>query len=235
MENGKSGPGRQRDALQRAASRVLLAAVKKAAAAIPEDVGLLFFGSDSFPESSLDTLQICQFLSESGPRIRLVVSDAQNDRARCTELKLLFFPALIIQGKNRGSMRFLGTPSGYGLRMLVDALSTASTGDSGLRSAIRGKLGAVTRPVELKVFISAESEYCLRSALFALRLAVESRQVSTEVINQLDFPVMSQRYRIGITPRTFVNERTQINGALGEDECVEKILGALVPQSEMHR
>lgn len=235
MEQEKKGPGRERDAIRRAASPLLLAAVKKAAAAIPSEVELAFFGSDDFPSASLDTLQIIQVLADSGPKIRLGVHDAQNEKALCAELKLLFFPALIIQGRNRGSMRFLGTPSGYGLQILVEALAAASTGEAGLTPAICEKLGAIRSPVELKLFISPESEYCRRSANFAFCLAVESSRIRTELINHIDFPLMSRRYKIGNTPRMFVNEKLEINGARGGDEYIERILGAMVPQAEMHR
>ena len=72
-------------------------------------------------------------------------------------------------------------------------------------------------------------------ALLGMGLAVASELVRTDVINHLDFPVMSKRYKIGAVPRTLVNGRTEINGARGGVDLVERVLGALVAQPEMHR
>ncbi len=235
MTAGKDGQRKERSALQRAGSPVLLRIVKDAVAALPAEVELLFFGSDDFPATSLDALQLCQFLAESGPRIRLKVHDAQNDKALCEKLNVLFFPALIIQGKNRGRMRFLGTPAGYGLRVIVESLAAAATGEAGLSPAVLDRLSAVKKPVELKMFIRPDSEPCRRAALLAMRLAVACALVRTDVINHLDFPVMSKRYKVGAVPRTVVNDRAEIDGARAGEDFVERVLGALVAQSEMYR
>ena len=235
MDAAKTAKGRVRSALQRAGSPVLLRIVKDGAAALSADVDLLFLGSDDFPATSLDTLQLCQYLAESGPRIRLSVHDAQNDKALCERLGVLFFPALIIQGKNRGRLRFLGTPFGYCLRALVESLSAASTGEPGLHERVLSRLSAVKKPVELKIFVRPDSEPSRRAAMLGMRLAVACDLFRTEVINHLDFPVMSKRYKVGAVPRTVVNGRAEIIGARGGEDFLERVLGALTAQTEMYR
>lgn len=235
MATDKGGKKPYRDAVQRACSPVLLKTVKSAAAGLPAEVDLLFFGSDDFPSASLDTLQLCQMLSESGPKIRLSVHDSKNDKARCEELGVLFFPALVIQGQNRGRMRFLGTPSGYILEALVESLAVAATGKAELSSGVLARLSSVKRPVGLKIFVRPESEFCRRTALFGMRLAAGNEMFSAEVINHLDFPVMSKKYKIGAVPRTIVNEKAEINGARDGDDFIERMLGALVAQAEPYR
>jgi hypothetical protein len=213
----------------------MLKLVKDAAASLPADVELFFFGSDDFPATSLDTLQLCQFLAESGPRIRLSVHDAQNDKALCEKFGVLFYPSLIIRGKNRGRLRFLGTPTGHCLRALVESLGAASTGESGLAERVLSRLSAVKSQVELKIFVRPDSEPCRRAAILGMRLAVACDLFRTEVINHLDFPVMSKRYKVGAVPRTVVNGGTEIIGARGGEDFVERVLGALVAQPEMYR
>lgn len=235
MDAEKGAKGSERTALQRAGSPVLLRIVKDAAASLPAEVELLFFGSDDFPATSLDTLQLCQFLAESGPRIRLSVHDSRNDKALCERLGVLFFPALVIRGKNRGRLRFLGTPSGHCLRALVETLAAASTGESGLGERVLARLSAVKSQVELRLFVRPDSEPCRRAAVLGAKLAVESALFRTEVINHLDFPVMSRRYKVGAVPRTVVNGRAEIIGARGGEDFLERVLGALVAQPELYR
>jgi hypothetical protein len=232
---GKEDKGKGRTALQRAGSPVLLRIVKNEAAALSADVELLFFGSDDFPSASLEALQLCQFLAESGPRIRLNVHDSKNDKALCESLGILFFPAMVVRGKNRGCLRFLGTPAGQCLRMLADMLGLASTGEPGLPAGALSRLLSVKRPVELRIFVRPDSEPCRRVALVGAGLATASALVRTEVVNHLGFPVMSKRYKVGAVPRTVVNGRAEIDGARGAEDFVDRVLGALVAQPDMHR
>lgn len=217
------------------ATALMVAYVKKAAAAVSSDVELHFFGSGANPGPSLEALQISQMLRDAGAGIRLKAFDAEGDKEKCLRESVLFFPALMLVGRNRGMIRFLGAPAGYGLRILADALSLASSGLSGLRPRTADKLAALKKPVNIKVFISPESEYCGRPAGLAARMAAESPLVAAELINSPDFPVLSQRYRVETTPRTIVNDTVEFNGARPEDEFVEKVLAAVVPQGEMYR
>ena len=107
--------------------------------------------------------------------------------------------------------------------------------ETGLQESVLSRLSAVKSQVELKIFVRPDSEPCRRTALLGARLAVGSGLFRTEIINHLDFPVMSRRYRIGSVPRTVVNGRTEINGARSGEDFLERVLGALVAQSEMYR
>lgn len=230
MQNGETPGWSPKDA-----TALMVAYVKRAAAALTSDIELLFFGSGSNPGPSLEALQVSQMLRDAGPGIKLKVFDAEGDPERCRQESVLFFPTMILVGRNRGTLRFLGAPAGYGLRILADALSIASSGPSGLQPRTVDKLAALKKPVNIKVFISPESEYCARPAGLAAKMAAESPLVATELINTPDFPVLSQRYRVETSPRTIVNDRVEFNGARAEDEFVEKVLAAVVPQGEMYR
>jgi len=216
-------------------SPLTLERVKQSVSSLGSKVQLLFFGSGSSPGASLDALQACQFLRDAGPNVDLNVFDAQGDPEKCLEVEVLFFPTLIMVGSNRGSVRFLGAPAGHGLVALAGMLHIASGRGSALRPKTKEGLASLRRPVALKVFVSPESEYCVRMALLAAAMAAESSLVRVDVINSPDFPVLSQRYKVDNTPKTMVNETIEVLGARGEDYLIERLLGAQVPQETMYR
>ena len=216
-------------------SSLTLERVKQTVSSLGQEVQLLFFGGGSNPGASLDALQACQFLRDAGPSVGLQAFDAQGDPEKCLEVEVLFFPTLIIVGTNRGSIRFLGAPAGHGLVALAGLLRIAAGKAPGLRPKTKEGLASLRKPVALKVFVSLESEFCVRMALLAAAMAAESPLVRVEVINSPDFPVLSQRYRVEATPKTVVNDHIEISGARGEDYLLERLLGAQVPQSDMHR
>jgi DNA polymerase III delta prime subunit len=113
-----SPPEKKEPARFKKISRLMHSRMRAAAAELKSDVELLYFGQPTIGDAVLDTLQICQLLHEASPHIIVKVYDSESDKQRCTDMNVLFFPTLVIQGKNRGLMRFLGTPSGYQLPVL---------------------------------------------------------------------------------------------------------------------
>jgi len=228
---GKSGKD---DWSPGSASALTAVYAKKAAASIRSGVELAFFGSGASPAASLDALQISQMFRDAGPMIRLKVFDADGDKEVCLKEAVLFFPTIVLAGRNRGPIRFLGVPAGWGLRILADAIVLASTGESGLNAKTAEKLASLKKPVAIKVFISPESEYCRRAAGLVVKMAVERRLISAEVMNSPDFPVLSRRYGVESTPKTIINDSIEVIGARSEADLVERVLSATVPQTRMH-
>ena len=221
--------------MPKGSSSLMVEHLKRAAASTGSGVELLFFGGGANPSASLDGLRLCQMLRKSGPKIRLKAYDAEGDKEECRKEGVLFFPTMVISGRNSGQLRFLGALSGWELKILAEGLVLASGGEPGLAPRTREMLASLKRPLALKVFVSPETEVCVRPAVLALRMAAQCRLVGAKVINASDFPVMSQRYRVENPPRTIVNDVVEFDGAPGEGAFVEKILGALVPQGGIYR
>jgi predicted DsbA family dithiol-disulfide isomerase len=57
-------------------------------------------------------------------------------------------------------------------------------------------------------------------------MAVESSQVSADVIEVSEFPDVAQWYRVYGVPKIVVNETTSIEGALPEAQFLSKVLEA---------
>ncbi|MEM4729794.1 MAG: thioredoxin family protein [Thermoplasmata archaeon] len=213
-------------------SSYLLRRALHSVSSITEPVGLFFFGSTKCPSASLEGVKLWQELASANPMIMLRVYDETSDAAKCKELGVSLFPATLIAGRNRGTMRFYGVPSGYSFQALAEAIDAASSGLPGLSPAAQERLGAIKRPLRLRVFVNSVSPLCARLSSLALRLAVGSDFVHTEVFSITDFPEIAEMYRVDSTPRTVVNGRTEIRGAPPEAEFVEELLGAQVPRTD---
>jgi hypothetical protein len=235
VQDGDKKEGEVAGWMPKGSSSLIVDYLKRAAASIRSEVELRFFGSGANPSASLDGLQLCQMLRDAGPAIRLKVYDAEGDKDECKKEAVLFFPTTIVSGRNSGHIRLLGAFSGWELKIAAEALVLASGGESGLARRTREMLASLKKPLVLKVFVSPESELCVRTSGLAMRMAAGFPLVCAELVNAPDFPVMSQRYRVENTPRTIVNDIVELDGAPDEGAFVEKVLGAVVPQGEIYR
>ena len=85
--------------------------------------------------------------------------------------------------------------------------------------------GAVSAPLDIKVFVTPTCVYCPRAVTTAHRMAVESPFVTATCIEATEFPELSRRYRVTGVPKTVADEN-EILGALPEEDFVAGLLKA---------
>jgi len=135
-------------------------------------------------------------------------------------------PATIIEGAKDYGIRFYGIPSGYEFMSLLEAISMVSARDSGLSADSKRKIGTVNKPMHIQVFITPTCPYCPRAVQLAHRLAVENDHIVADMIEAIEFPHLSNRYRVQAVPKVDINEKVQFEGALPEPAFVDQVLAA---------
>ncbi len=59
-------------------------------------------------------------------------------------------------------------------------------------------------------------------------MAMESQHITADVIEVAEFPELVQKYEVRGVPKTIINEKTTIEGALPETRFLAKIFEAAV-------
>lgn len=65
--------------------------------------------------------------------------------------------------------------------------------------------------------------------VLAHRMAMESDKIIAESIEATEFPEMSRRYSVMAVPRTVINDKAVIEGAMPESMFVSQVFAALKP------
>jgi hypothetical protein len=60
-------------------------------------------------------------------------------------------------------------------------------------------------------------------------MAVESDKVTSVIVEATEYPDLVRKYQVSGVPKTMVNERVEILGALGEGDFVRTAIGAAGP------
>jgi predicted DsbA family dithiol-disulfide isomerase len=66
----------------------------------------------------------------------------------------------------------------------------------------------------------------------AHKLAIENEHVTADVVEVSEFIDMAQRYRVQGVPKTIVNDRIEIVGAVPEPRFIQEVLKAIEPKRE---
>lgn len=172
-----------------------------------------------------ETRELADALAEILPKaIKVQVHNFALDRTEVETYKIDKIPAIAVVGEQDYGIRFYGIPGGYEFTSLVQAIKMLGTGDSGLTQASRFKLGALTKPIHLKVYVTLTCPYCPTAVHLAHQLAMASPLITAEMIEAAEFPHLANRDQVMAVPKTVVEGLGVFEGALPESLYVDKLI-----------
>ena len=202
-------------------------AVAERLATLAHPVKLLFFTQAiGAPDSALIARQIIDELAATSDHVTVEELNLVLDKDRAALYSVADIPAIVLlRGDDDTRIRFLGAPAGYEFVSLLDAVTLAGSGDSGLTAESRALIADTVRePLDILVFVTPTCPHCPRAVTLAHRMAVESPLVTATCIEATEFMDLSRQYRVTGVPKTVVNGRIEILGALPEDQFVRSVL-----------
>lgn len=203
--------------------------LKATLAAMQHPVRVLFFTQSIGCETCPEARSILAELTAATDRIRIEELNPVLDTERAARYGIDRAPALVLLAGDDGvdtRIRFLGAPSGYDFMALIDAILLVS-GVSGqeLTDVTRTRLGALTEPLEIRVFVTPTCGYCPRAVALANRLALASPLVTATTVQATEFHDLAREYRVSGVPKTVGTNGREVFGALPESQFVAELLG----------
>ncbi|MEM3897734.1 MAG: thioredoxin family protein [Nitrososphaerota archaeon] len=190
-------------------------------------VKLIVFTQEFECEYCAEVRGLAEEIAELDDRISVEVHDFQSDRSLAERLRVDKIPALLLFGEKEYGVRFFGIPSGYEFTTLIDDIIQVSRGSSSLPASLREKIRQVDRPIHIQVFVTPTCPYCPIAVKTAHQMAIENANITSDMIEILEFPHLAQRYQVMAVPKIVINDRVSFEGALPEPIFVEYVLAAV--------
>jgi glutaredoxin-like protein len=161
-------------------------------------------------------------------QIRLTVHDVRTESDLARERGVSRVPTLVLRGAARGVVRYVGIPTGLEFGTLLEDLAAVSRGATTLGAESRAKLATLSKPVHVQVFVTPTCPFCPGVASLAHQAAVESVNVTADVIEISEFPDLAARYHVRGVPKIVMNDTVELVGAQPEAAFVDAMLEAAV-------
>jgi glutaredoxin-like protein len=200
---------------------------KKAAellAMVANPVRIILFTQESDCRFCRDVVSLTQELGSLSDKLSVEVHDLQKDAAKATEYHVDKAPAFVVAGDKDYGIRYYGVPAGFEFTTLLTLVELAGGRDSGLKPESKTKLGGLTTPVDIQMFVTLTCPVCPVAAVTAARVAIESDNVSLSIIDAAEFPQLAGLYNVMAVPRTVVNRGHAFDGALPEERFIDEVL-----------
>jgi len=199
--------------------------------ALKDPVKIMVFTQENECQYCTETRQIAEEVAGLSDNISVEVFDFVADQEVAEHYNIDKIPATVIMRggdvpKDYG-IRYFGIPSGYEFSSIIEDIMMVSQGDSGLSDETKNMLKELTDPLHLQVFVTPTCPYCPGAVRLAHQLAMESDLVKGDMVEAIEFPHLSQKYRVQGVPRTVINETTHMEGMAPEHMLMAKVKEAL--------
>ncbi|MEW6517155.1 MAG: thioredoxin family protein [candidate division FCPU426 bacterium] len=199
--------------------------VKPLLEALPQPVTLHVFTQQLECQYCRENHQLAEEISQLAPqKVKLEVHDFVLDKEAVQKYKIDKIPALAVVGTQDYGVRFYGVPAGYEFTSLLSAIKLVAQGKPDLSPASLQKLGAITKPIHLKVFVTLTCPYCPSAVHMAHQLAVASPLITADMIESSEFPYLTVKEQVMGVPKTVVEGLGSFEGAMPEPQFVDKVL-----------
>ncbi|NLH09619.1 MAG: glutaredoxin [Chloroflexi bacterium] len=178
-----------------------------------------------------ETREIVEEIAELSDQISVEVYDFQDDAEVARKYNVDKIPAIVLlgaDGKDYG-VRYYGIPSGYEFSSLLHDIKAVAAGPEAveLSDETRAFLDSLKEDVHLHVFVTPTCPYCPRAVVLAHAMAIASDRVRADMVEATEFPHLSMKYNVMGVPRTVINDREFVEGAVPEYMLVDAIRAAV--------
>lgn len=200
-------------------------------------VKILFFGSDDQNcEYCSDTLSLLTEIAGIDEKISIQAFDRDENKELAKKYSVQYTPTTILTTEIDGEtidygVRILGIPAGHEFTSLIVSLVNVSKQESGLSSEVKQKIAKLTEPVELKVFVTPTCPYCPNAVILAHQMAIESKMITGEMVEAMEFSDLSEQFNVSGVPHTIINLGAgEVIGAAPESLLIAEIEKAILMQ-----
>jgi alkyl hydroperoxide reductase subunit AhpF len=161
-------------------------------------------------------------LASLSPKLRLTMAPEPLPADLADDLPV----AITLRGAALGGVHLAGSPAGYELPILVNAIFDVSRSETGLAAGTVKVLSELRNPVTLRLLVSSTCPNCGPAARLAIQMAIASRHVDTWVLDAAQVPRLAKRLGSSTLPAALINDICWVPGAQPELALLARVLYA---------
>jgi len=201
--------------------------VKKRLETLEAEVKIIYFKESLLCQTCGPAEDFYKEVASLSPKVKLEVYNRVTDTEKAAAYGISLSPAAVIEGGKGARVRFYGIPAGYEFVSLLEALKNSAAAAQELQPETLAALGALSVPVNIKVFVTPTCPYCPVAVVLAHKFALASPQVTAEMIEASEFPDLAAKYEVSGVPQLVVNEKTTLVGAQPETALLKAVLDSV--------
>ncbi|MDN5351834.1 MAG: hypothetical protein PWQ12_753 [Clostridiales bacterium] len=188
--------------------------LKEVFSEMKNDVTIAVFTQKGACYSCEETVSFMEEVEALSDKIHLEKLDIEADSERAKEYNVTMTPSIVLldADKKYVGVKFNGIPAGHEINSFIPGLIEVSGAGEALPENYLEQLNALTKPVNIKVFVTLSCPHCPGAVQKAHKLALESDLVDAEMIEAQTFGEISDKFNVSSVPKIVVNDKYEFVG-----------------------
>lgn len=187
-------------------------------------IKLIFFKSNINCETCKTMELLLKEIKEISDVFDLEIYNRYTDVEKSNEYSVKMTPALFFENSSgRKKIVLYGFPGGYEFITLIEILKYIGGKDVEFDDNIKNEISSLEKDSNIKVFVTPTCPYCPHAAISAVKFALLSDKISTEIVVVNEFPELVEKYQIEGVPKTVINDKIHLEGARSEIEYINAL------------
>lgn len=154
------------------------------------------------------------------------------DQKFINKYKIKNAPVVVIQGRNKGLIKFYGIPSGMEFPSFIETIVKTSVGETDLPEDIVNGIVEIDKDVNIKVFVTPTCPYCPKMVSTSFMFAMLNENIEAEAWESIEFPDMAKDYNVHAVPKVVINDEVSWEGMVPPDYLLHNIYHAIGREHE---
>ncbi len=190
-----------------------------------KDVTLAVFTQEGECNTCTETVGFMEEIESLNEKIHLKKYDLNKDADKAKEFEVSMVPSIVLLDDQESylGIKFNGIPAGHEINSFIPGiLEVAGSGET-LPESLLNELKAISKPVNIKVFVTLSCPHCAGAVQKAHKLALESPFINAEMIEAQTFGEISDKFNVSSVPKIVINDQYEFVGNQPLDVFLEEI------------
>ncbi|MDA3931183.1 MAG: thioredoxin family protein [Tenericutes bacterium] len=188
--------------------------IKEALSPMQNEITMVLFTKESGCNTCEETEQLLTEVKALNDKISVEVKDIDKDKEDVEKYHITDVPTFVILDDNKKykGVKFQGIPAGHEINSFLSAMVFMSGLDLGLDQKIVERLSKITKPIDIKVFVTLSCPHCPGAVATAHSLAMLNENIEASMIEAQTFQQLSVKHNVSGVPKIIINDEFELVG-----------------------
>ncbi len=178
------------------------------------DVTIALFTQEGECNTCEETRGYMQEVSALNEKIHLKEYDIHKNKDLADSYHVEMVPSIVLLNDKEEylGIKFNGIPAGHEINSFVPAILEVSGNASEVPENLQKRIESITKPVNIKVFITLSCPHCAGAVQKAHKLALLNKNIEAEMIEAQTFSEISDKFNVSSVPKIVINDQYELIG-----------------------
>lgn len=189
------------------------------------DMTLAVFTKKDECETCADTVSFMKEIEALSEKIHFEAFDIEADKEKAEAYNVQMVPSIVMLNDRKEylGIKFNGIPAGHEINSFIPAILEVSGSGESLPQDVMEQLSAISKPVNIKVFVTLSCPHCAGAVQKAHKLALENSFIDAEMVEAQTFYDLSNKFNVSSVPKVVINDQFEFVGNQPLEVFLEEI------------